>query len=262
MQEIESEVSQPNNGKSSFNFTTVVLIAIVAVSLAVAAYFVVVKKNNATVHHQSSAATNQQNPQEQLKLALDAAQKQPNVPNFVNLGLAYFNNGNYIESIAINMQVLQLDSNNAVAFNNICAAYNNLGRYEEAIYFGKKAIEKDAGNQLAKNNIAFAEKQIKRIAELQQKVAAKATKEEYVELGIYYYKRKEFKQAIEVFEKGLVAIPKDLVLLNNMCASYCEIKQWEKAMPYCEEALKLQPDYSLAKNNLQWAKDGKAGKYN
>lgn len=262
MEEIESEESKANNTKSSFNFATILLLAIFLLSVAVAVYFVLFsKKNDASSNSQSSAAT-QLSPQQQLNIALDAAQKQPTVANLINLGLAYFNNGKFVESIAINMQVLQLDSNNAVAYNNICAAYNNLGRYEEAMYFGKRALEKDPHNHLAKNNIAFSEKQIKRITELQQKVAAKATKEEYVELGIYYYKRKEFKQAIEIFEKGLAANPKDLILLNNLCASFCEIKQWDNAMPYCEEALKLQPDYSLAKNNLQWAKDGKAGKYN
>ncbi|MBX2902415.1 MAG: tetratricopeptide repeat protein [Chitinophagales bacterium] len=247
--------------KSGFNFTIVVLLAVVVVSIGIAA-FLFIKKSKPESKSTAEATVQQLSPQEQLAVAIQAVEKQPNIHNFINLGLAYFNNGKFVESIAVNMQIIQADTNNTVALNNICAAYNNLGHYEEAIYFGKKALEKDTANTLAKNNIAFSEAKIKHIAALQQKVQGNAAKGEFIELGLYYYQRKEFKQAIATFEKGLAQHSKDVLLLNNLCASYCEIKQWEKALPYCEEALKLQPDYNLAKNNLQWAKDGKAGKYN
>ncbi|MCS6819357.1 MAG: hypothetical protein NZ522_05345, partial [Chitinophagales bacterium] len=148
------------------------------------------------------------------------------------------------------------------ALNNICAAYNNLYRFEEAKFFCKKALEKDSANQLAKNNLAYAEDQIQRIIALQQKTDQQMTKEDYVQLGIYHYKRREFARAADIFQRGINKFPQDVLLLNNLCASFCELKQWDKALPYCEEAVSLQPDYALARNNLQWARDGKAGKYN
>jgi tetratricopeptide (TPR) repeat protein len=247
--------------KSSSNLPLIIIASIVLISVAVGGYFIW-KNKTATPKETTSIEQPQVLPQEQLQNALNAAQIAPTIPNLINLGLAYFNNGKYVESIAINTQVLQLDSTNAVAYNNICAAYNNLNRYEEAIYFGKAALRFDANNTLAKNNIAFSEKRIQVITALQQKIKEKTEKRDVIELGLYHYTRKEFGQAISVYELGLATVGEDAVLLNNLCASYCEIKQWDRAIIFGEKAIKIQPDFKLAKNNLQWAKDGKAGKYN
>jgi hypothetical protein len=35
------------------------------------------------------------------------------------------------------------------------------------------------------------------------------------------------------------------------------MKKWDEGMRACEQALKLKPDYELAKNNLAWAKSEK-----
>ncbi len=249
-------------GKQPSSNTPVLIVAIIALfSIAIGGYFIW-KNKSASPKENAKTEPQKLSPKEQLQNALNAAQKSPTAPNLVNLGLAYFNSGMYVEAIAANTQVLQLDSTNAIAYNNICAAYNNLNRYEEAIYFGKAALRYDANNTLAKNNIAFSQKRIEAITALQQKIKNKPEKKDIVELGIYHYTRKEFGQAISIYETGIATLGEDALLLNNLCASYCEIKQWDKAIAFGEKALKIQPDFKLAQNNLQWAKDGKAGKYN
>ena len=40
---------------------------------------------------------------------------------------------------------------------------------------------------------------------------------------------------------------------NNLCACYNQKKQWLNAKNACEEALKIDPDFQIAKNNLNWA---------
>jgi tetratricopeptide (TPR) repeat protein len=247
--------------KPSSNLPLIIIAIVVLLSVAIGGYFI--WKNKVGTPKEATVIEQQQvSPQEQLQNALDAAQKAPTIPNLINLGLAYFNNGKYIEAVAVNMQVLQLDSTNAIVYNNICASYNNLNRYEEAIYFGKAALRFDANNTLAKNNIAFSQKRIETITALQQKVKDKPEKKDVIELGLYYYTRKEFGQAISIYELGIATVGEDALLLNNLCASYCETKQWDRAIVFGEKALKIQPDFTLAKNNLQWAKDGNAGKYN
>jgi tetratricopeptide (TPR) repeat protein len=247
--------------KPSSNLALIIVAIGTLLSVAIGGYFI--WKNKVGTPKEATVIEQQQlSPQEQLQNALNAVQKDPTIPNLINLGLAYFNNGKYIEAVAINTQVLQSDSTNAIAYNNICASYNNLNRYEEAIYFGKAALRYDANNTLAKNNIAFSQKRIETITALQQKVKDKPEKKDVIELGLYHYTRKEFGQAISIYELGITTVGEDPLLLNNLCASYCEVKQWDKAIAFGEKALKIQPDFTLAKNNLQWAKDGKAGKYN
>jgi len=39
-----------------------------------------------------------------------------------------------------------------------------------------------------------------------------------------------------------------------MGACYNGMKAWAKAIPALEQAVRLQPDFQLAKNNLAWAR--------
>ncbi len=245
----ETKAGSSNNG-------LIAVVIIMLLTIVAGGYFVIGKKEADKPEPKAQLSV-----QQQLNIALEAAQKAPTVSNLINLGLAYFNAGKYTEAIAINTQVLQIDSTNALACNNLCAAYNNIARYEEGEYFCKLALRLNENYELAKNNLAFAQKRMKTIAELQQKMGANAGKNDFIELGLYHYKRMEFGQAIAVYETALKKIGEDALIYNNLCAAHCEVKEWDKAVSYCEKSLQLQPDFSLAKNNLQWAKDGKAGKY-
>jgi tetratricopeptide (TPR) repeat protein len=42
---------------------------------------------------------------------------------------------------------------------------------------------------------------------------------------------------------------------NNIGAAYNQLGQYDKGAPACEEALRLKPDYALARNNLQYARE-------
>jgi protein O-mannosyl-transferase len=44
---------------------------------------------------------------------------------------------------------------------------------------------------------------------------------------------------------------------SNICASYNQLKQWDKAIEACNKALKIAPDNKLANGNLNWAKGEK-----
>ena len=41
---------------------------------------------------------------------------------------------------------------------------------------------------------------------------------------------------------------------NNICTSYNQLKQYDKAIEACTEALKLDADHQLAKGNIEYAK--------
>jgi 4-amino-4-deoxy-L-arabinose transferase-like glycosyltransferase len=48
--------------------------------------------------------------------------------------------------------------------------------------------------------------------------------------------------------------PTDARAFNNLCVAYNGLHQWQAAIAACEQALKLQPDFQLARNNLDWAR--------
>ena len=44
---------------------------------------------------------------------------------------------------------------------------------------------------------------------------------------------------------------------NNIAADYEDLHQWDLAIEAAKQALKLRPDFQLAKNNLAWAESQK-----
>jgi len=47
--------------------------------------------------------------------------------------------------------------------------------------------------------------------------------------------------------------PTDARAHNNLCAAYNGLQDWPNAIAECTEALRLLPDFPLARNNLAWA---------
>lgn len=85
---------------------------------------------------------------------LDKANLTPE--GYLDLSLAYFNQGNYRECIAVAEKALRLRPDYAEAYNNIGAAYNTMRQWDKAIVALEKAVALKPDFQLAKNNLALA----------------------------------------------------------------------------------------------------------
>ncbi|MEO8216597.1 MAG: tetratricopeptide repeat protein [Acidobacteriota bacterium] len=40
---------------------------------------------------------------------------------------------------------------------------------------------------------------------------------------------------------------------NNICAAYNSLERWDEAIAACRSALEIDPEFQLARNNLNWA---------
>jgi Tfp pilus assembly protein PilF len=106
---------------------------------------------------------------------------------------------------------------------------------------------------LARANLTEAENREKRIAQLIKEKDSKPTTSGMLELGMHYYTNHKYSAAVAAFKAGLKTDSKNVMLLNNTCASLCEEKKWAEAKTYCEKALAVDPNNSLAQANLNWA---------
>ena len=82
----------------------------------------------------------------------------------------------------------------------------------------------------------------------------------YLNLGNLYYKANNFEKCIEVSRIALKFSAADdlkAIAYSNMCAAYNQIHQPDSAILACGKALLLKPDFDLAKNNMNWAKQEK-----
>jgi len=96
-----------------------------------------------------------------LDIVLEKARTNKTPGDFITLSLAYYEAGQFENSIDAAKEALKLNPNNAEAYNNICAGYNNLKMWDKAIDACEKAVRLNPNFQLAKNNLAWARSQKK-----------------------------------------------------------------------------------------------------
>jgi tetratricopeptide (TPR) repeat protein len=88
--------------------------------------------------------------------ATDALEN-PSADKYINLSLAYYKKGLFVEAIEACNNALEINPKLPVAYNNMCSALNQLKKWEEAEAACLKAVALDANYQLAKNNLRWAQ---------------------------------------------------------------------------------------------------------
>jgi Flp pilus assembly protein TadD len=51
--------------------------------------------------------------------------------------------------------------------------------------------------------------------------------------------------------------PKSAVVKNNLCSYLNELRRYDEAIAACNAALRLDPDFTMARNNLSWARSAR-----
>jgi tetratricopeptide (TPR) repeat protein len=151
-------------------------------------------------------------------------------------------------------RAIAIKSDYADAYNNMGVAYQNLKDYAKAIEAYKKAISINPDFALAKNNLAATEALASGGNTVTEKPAG--TAEDFLNLSVTYYNQGSYALCIEAAAKS-ISIKPNASAYSNMCAAYNQLKQYDKAILAGNEALKLDPNHTLAKGNLKYALDHK-----
>jgi tetratricopeptide (TPR) repeat protein len=69
-------------------------------------------------------------------------------------------------------------------------------------------------------------------------------------LGINAYNSKNYNMAIVYFKKALAFKPDNTLALNNLVATFNNLKMFDDAVYYGKKGLALNPNYELLKNNM------------
>lgn len=83
-----------------------------------------------------------------------------------------------------------------------------------------------------------------------EKVKVAPNFENWTALGVASKKLGMFRDALREFGEAHKLQPDSSIALNNLCATHLDLEEWSEAKSNCSEALKKDPNLDLAKNNL------------
>lgn len=86
------------------------------------------------------------------------------------------------------------------------------------------------------------------------------TPENYISLSLDYYNAKQYENCIRASERALQLRPGYDIAYNNICASYNELHQWDKAIEAGKKGLEFNPNNPNLKANLEVSYKGKEQK--
>lgn len=130
-----------------------------------------------------------------------------NVQDFVNSGYIQTMLGNQQSAINIYKKALALDPDNMQALGNISYGMVVLGQYDEAIEYANKAITLNPNCAASLDNRGLARLKMGLLEEGRADIEASLTiddnqSETYRNLGIYFLMKKQWNEALALFEKA------------------------------------------------------------
>jgi FkbM family methyltransferase len=91
-----------------------------------------------------------------------------------------------------------------------------------------------------------------RIEELRQLAIARPSVEAFLDLSLAYYEGNEFAACVTASSEALRLEPNSSLALNNLGLALAQLERWDEAESAFDRALTLAPDFQLARNNLAW----------
>ena len=178
-----------------------------------------------------------------------------NAKAYNNRGLAYMNLEEYGTAIRDYNKAIELNSKFATAYYNRGIAFSYLKGYEKAISDYNKAIELNPESDAAYNNRGLAYKNLKEyekaISDYNRAIELNPESDAaYNNRGIAYEDLKEYEKAISDFNRAMELNPEDADAYNNRGEAYRNLKEYEKAISDFNRAMELNSDDATAYENL------------
>jgi tetratricopeptide (TPR) repeat protein len=200
--------------------------------MLVFAFWIVNSGNQASVAQSSSAAA-------ALKRSLERYQA-----------------GRYEEAIAAAKEALEENPGSAEAYNNLAVSYLGARRFDEAIHAAQEAVRLKPDFQLAKNNLAWIQREKTRANGVPGQAPAPSAGN-LLNQSMQHAQAGRFKECIETATQFTKVNPKSAEAFNNIGFCAGKLQQWDAAIRNTQEALRLNPKFQLAKNNLAWLQQQK-----
>ncbi len=180
--------------------------------------------------------------------------------DYNNLGVAYYNRGQYEKAIEEFNKIILIDSNHVQAHFNLGLVYFQLGRFNDAVQNFQKTISLDSTFYFAYNNLGFLyfkQKQYDKAITLYQQaidIHSEFDRAHY-NLGNIYHEMGMMDQAIDEYQKAINSNPYYIDALDHLAELYFQKSRFEDAILCWEKILEMDPDDRNASENIAKAKE-------
>ncbi len=164
-------------------------------------------------------------------------------------GKFLINQQRFEEAEKILLESHQINKYDPEALKFLCQLYSQTQNWDKLNWSSKSILKIDPND---KDGELFLNQSIK-------KETAKIPNEkinvvaQMINKSLILYNENKFDECIKVCQDILAIEPNNENAFNNIGAAYNMKKDWEKAAEYCRKALAINPNFNLAKGNLNWA---------
>ena len=194
--------------------------------------------------------------EEAKKNIVKAIDLQPDIAVYhSNYGNILYHSNNLEFAIQEHKRAIKLDKKIFQSFYGLGVIYSHLKNYQFAEENYKKALSLDENSSVAHNNLANLYNQINpNKAEHHYLKVLELTPDDpmpYINISNYYLKNTKYKKCVKTLEEALSKQLGTKELLNNLGIAYLATKENEKSKSMFEEALKIDPSYKPALDNME-----------
>ena len=158
------------------------------------------------------------------------------------------------EAIATLYKCLSLVDSRMEARADLTALLYEQKRMEEVKAVAKRTLELAPGDAQATMYLQMAATGKSQLELEAEKSANYKTPQEFLNLSLLYYNAKNYQGCIDAAQKAIKLKPDFAEAYNNICSAYNAMSKFEEGAKACEAALKINAGYTLAQNNLKYAK--------
>lgn len=170
----------------------------------------------------------------------------PTVENHIALGMALANFDRHEAAVEQYELAAAMKEGGAIAHSHLCVENNTLKRWDDAIRSCEKALAFRPGHAVARSGLEYARKAKAIEAALLKDSAPQ------MNLGMQHYSKGAWAMAAEIWSVVPTKSPHFPMARNNMASAHIMMKDFQSARAEIDEALRLDPNNELFRNNAQW----------